>query len=289
VPSSWALGTKQHVRPRSTWFIPASLVLLVTALAAIAVAVVRAGDPLRGGSATGLPLGIAALGCLGAAATLGIRKRLRAGNFVALGGLEAWTQFHMVLGAIGFAAAVAHAGFQVTGVFTTLLLVVFALEVATGLAGQVIYATVPTTLTRLERHGLSRLVEDLLDEQSTLQRTIGELRATLPPAAERALRNDVEAAAGTLHDRMIGNYDPMVALTAAKHQLAQRLAQVQVSPDDRLTLERVVESRSRMIDVGAQLLLHRRLKIWLVLHVAIATALVVLVAFHVATALMLVR
>jgi Fe-S-cluster-containing dehydrogenase component len=283
------LGTKQHVRPRSTWFIPASLVLLVTALAAIAVAVVRAGDPLRGGSATGLPLGIAALGCLGAAATLGIRKRLRAGNFVALGGLEAWTQFHMVLGAIGFAAAVAHAGFQVTGVFTTLLLVVFALEVATGLAGQVIYATVPTTLTRLERHGLSRLVEDLLDEQSTLQRTIGELRATLPPAAERALRNDVEAAAGTLHDRMIGNYDPMVALTAAKHQLAQRLAQVQVSPDDRLTLERVVESRSRMIDVGAQLLLHRRLKIWLVLHVAIATALVVLVAFHVATALMLVR
>jgi hypothetical protein len=62
-----------------------------------------------------------------------------------------------------------------------------------------------------------------------------------------------------------------------------------VTPDDQITLERIVESRCRLQDVLAQLLLHRRLKTWLVMHVATASALVILVAFHIATALMLVR
>jgi len=280
------LGTKQHVRPRSTWFIPVSLLLGVACAVAIIAAAVLAHAPLRGGSAVGLPLGVAALACLGGAASLGARKRMRN---TAIGGLEAWTQFHMVLGAVGFLAAVAHAGFQVTGVFTTLLLLVFAFEVATGLAGQVIYATVPTTLTRLERHGLARLVEDLLDEQGTLERTIGELVATIPPQGWRALRKDVEALAGNLHGRMLGSYDPPAAVAAAKQRLIALLAATPATTDDRTTLERIVESRCRLLDVHAQLLLHRRLKIWLVMHVATATALVVLVAFHIVTAFTLVR
>jgi Fe-S-cluster-containing dehydrogenase component/CRP-like cAMP-binding protein len=283
------LGTKQQIRPRSTWFIPASLVLGVLALAAIVAAVTLSHAPLRGGSATGLPLGIVAAGCLGAAASLGVRKRMRN---TAAGGLEAWTQFHMVLGAVGFFAAVAHAGFQVTGVFTTLLLVVFAFEVATGIAGQVIYSTVPTTLTRLERHGLARLVEDLYDEQAALERSIAELVATVSRKAWRALRREIEALAGDMHDRMAASYDPTAAAVAAK----QRVATVgtdgkdqPLTPDERTTLERVVESRCRLLDVRAQLLLHRRLKVWLVMHVATASALVILLTFHIATALTLVR
>jgi len=280
------LGTKQHVRPRSTWFIPASLAFGIAAICAIVAAAAASHAPLRGSSAVGLALGIAAVTCLGAAASLGVRKRMRD---TAIGGLEAWTQFHMVLGAVGFLAAVAHAGFQVTGVFTTLLLLVFAFEVATGLAGQVIYSTVPTTLTRLERHGLARLVEDLLDEQAALARTIAELVATVNPAAWRTLRKDVEALAGDMHDRMIGSYDPAAAVAAAKQRLIGLLAPTPATTDDRTTLERIVESRCRLLDVHAQLLLHRRLKIWLVMHVATATALVVLVAFHIVTALTLVR
>jgi Fe-S-cluster-containing dehydrogenase component/CRP-like cAMP-binding protein len=280
------LGTKQHVRPRSTWFIPASLVLGIVAIAAIVAAAVLSRTPLRGGSPVGLPLGIAAAICLFAAASLGVRKRMRD---TAIGGLEAWTQFHMVLGATGFLAAVAHAGFQVTGVFTTLLLVVFAFEVATGVFGQLIYATVPTTLTRLERHGLARLVEDLYDEQGALERSIGELVATVSAKAWRALRKDVEALAGDMHGRMVANYDPPGLVTTAKQRLAALLQPHPLTADDRTTLDRVVESRCRLLDVRAQLMLHHRLKVWLVLHVATASALVVLLGFHVITALTLVR
>ncbi len=284
------LGTKQQIRQRSTWFIPASFAFGILAIAAIVAVSVLSGAPLRGSSAVGLPLGIASAVCLLAAGSQGIRKRMRNSTWV--GGLEAWTQFHMVLGAVGFFAAVAHAGFQVTGVFTTLLLLVFAFEVATGITGQVIYATVPTALTRLERHGLARLVEDLYDEEGTLERTINELVLTVPAKAWRLLRQRVEATAGNLHDRMVATYDPVAAVTAAKQKLASVLESAQgdarLGHDDHNTIERVLESRCRLLDVRAQLLLHRRLKRWLIAHVATATALIVLVAFHVVTALTLV-
>jgi Fe-S-cluster-containing dehydrogenase component/CRP-like cAMP-binding protein len=278
------LGTKQRIRSRSTWFIPASFLFGILAIAGIVAATVLTGAPLRGSSAVGLPLGIGAAVCLLAAASQGIRKRLRN---TSIGGLEAWTQFHMVLGAVGFFAAVAHAGFQVTGVFTTLLLVVFAFEVGTGITGQVIYATVPTQLTKLERHGLARLVEDLWDEESTLERSIAELIGTIASRTWRSLEKKIEAATGSMHDRMAGSYDPPAAVQAAKKRLDIALQGVQLAGDERTTIERIIESRCRLLDVKAQLLLHRRLKRWLIAHIATATALIVLVAFHVVTALTL--
>ncbi|MBX3162654.1 MAG: cyclic nucleotide-binding domain-containing protein [Deltaproteobacteria bacterium] len=279
------LGTKQQIKPRSTWFIPASFLFGILAIAGIVAATVLAKAPLRGGSSVGLPLGIGAASALLLAAFQGVRKRMRN---TAIGGLEAWTQFHMVLGAVGFFAAVAHAGFAVTGIFTTLLLVVFAIEVTTGITGQIIYATVPSALTRLERHGLARLVEDLLDEQNTLARSISELIATIQPKNWKALRPRVEGAVGSLHDRMGASYDPSTAVLGAKKKLEDGLAGVQISDEERNTLLRLVENQCRLVDVRAQLLLHRRLKRWLVAHVATASALVVLLAFHVVTAFTLI-
>ncbi len=278
------LGTKQRVRQRSTWFIPASFVLGLLAIAGVVAATMLTGAPLRGSSAVGLPLGIGAATCLFAAASQGIRKRLRN---TSIGGLEAWTQFHMVLGAVGFFAAVAHAGFQVTGVFTTLLLVVFAFEVGTGITGQVIYATVPSQLTKLERHGLARLVEDLFDEENTIERSIDELIGTISAKTWKMLKGIVDDAAGSMHDRMVGSYDPPAAVQKAKKKLEVALQNVQLTDDERNTVERVLESHCRLLDVKAQLLLHRRLKRWLVAHIATASALVVLVLFHIATALTL--
>jgi Fe-S-cluster-containing dehydrogenase component len=279
------LGTKQRIRGRSTWFIPMSFFFGILAVVGIVLATILTGARLRGGSAVGLPLGIGAAFCLFGAASQAIRKRMRN---TSIGGLEAWTQFHMVMGAVGFFAAVAHAGFQVTGVFTTLLLVVFAFEIITGISGQVIYATVPTALTRLERHGLSRLVEDLLDEEVTLERGIGELLATIQPKTWRVIKARVDQSTGNLHDRMVATYDPVAALAAGKKHLGDNMRDVQLTDADRTTIDRILESQYRLVDIKAQLMLHRRLKRWLVAHVATASALVVLLVFHVLTALTLV-
>ena len=278
------LNTKQRVRGRSTWFIPTSFLLGILAIAGIVAFAFMSGAPLRGGSAVGLPLGIFAAACLLGAGSQAIRKRMRN---TAVGGLEAWTQFHMVMGAVGFFAAVAHAGFQVTGVFTTLLLVVFAFEIATGITGQVIYATVPTALTRLERHGLSRLVEDLYDEEVTVERGVSEMIGTINARTWKGIKTLVDAASGSMHDRMNATYDPVQSLQAAKKHLAAQLAQVQLADADRNTIERILENQYRLLDIKAQLLLHRRMKRWLIAHVATAMALVVLLTFHILTALTL--
>jgi Fe-S-cluster-containing dehydrogenase component/CRP-like cAMP-binding protein len=309
----WARGqakfnnllNKQRVRGRSTWFIPVSLIFGLLAIGGIVAASFLSGAPLRGGSAVGLPLGIFAASCLFFAATLGIRKRMRntkkpdiqerqpdgsikvkkKGGGLELGSMEAWTQFHMVIGAVGFFGAVAHAGFAVTGVFTTLLLVVFAIEVVTGVTGQVIYATVPSALTRLERHGLSRLVEDLYGEESTTEQGVTELIGTIHAKTWKDIKGRVDASTGGINDRMNGTYDPPTALAAGKKHLADSLANVQITDADRLTLDRILESKYRLVDIKAQLLLHRRLKRWLIAHVATACALVVLLVFHIFTAL----
>jgi Fe-S-cluster-containing dehydrogenase component/CRP-like cAMP-binding protein len=309
----WARGqakfnnllNKQRVRGRSTWFIPASFILGLLAIGGIVAFAFLGGAPLRGGSAVGLPLGIGAAACLFFAATLGIRKRMRntkkpdiqerqpdgsikvkkKGGGLELGSMEAWTQFHMVIGAVGFFAAVAHAGFAVTGVFTTLLLVVFAIEVVTGVTGQVIYATVPSALTRLERHGLSRLVEDLYGEETSTEQGVTELIGTINAKTWNDIKRKVDASTGGINDRMNGTYDPPTALAAGKKHLADALQNIPMSDADRLTLDRVLESRYRLVDIKAQLLLHRRLKRWLIAHVATATALIILLVFHILTAL----
>jgi Fe-S-cluster-containing dehydrogenase component len=292
------LGTKQLVRRRSTWFIPASFAIGALMLLGVFAAVFASDAPMRGSSPVGLPLGIAAAACLVSAAFLGARKRMANAEIPGddkkriaprkklfpRGQLESWTQFHMMLGLVGFITACAHAGFQVTGVFTTLLLLVFAFEVITGAWGQRIYMTVPKTLTRLERHGLARLVEDLIDEEATQALAIDELAATLPAKLWRSARGRVEIAAGTIGDRFKPSYDPPAALALAKQKLG-RLPDL--TDDMRGTIERLLESRVRQLDVQAQLRLHRRLRRWLVWHVATASALLVLLAFHLVTALTL--
>jgi Fe-S-cluster-containing dehydrogenase component/CRP-like cAMP-binding protein len=277
-------ASKQMVRPRSTWFIPVSLAVGLLAIAGVLASASLSGAPLRGGSRTGLPLGVAAAGCLLGAALLGARKRMRDH---AIGGLEVWTQFHMVLGTVGFTAAVAHAGFRVTGVFTTLLVLVFALEVMTGALGQWLYTTVPPALTRLERHGLARLVEDLVEEQATLERSFGELLGTVSAKLRNSAERHVTQIAGTLGSRLRRGYDPKQAVDAARARLDALLQAKPLGAEHRLTIGRLLEMRCRLVDVRAQLHLHGRLKTWLVVHIATASALLVLLAFHIATAMTL--
>nr|HEX4318958.1 cyclic nucleotide-binding domain-containing protein [Kofleriaceae bacterium] len=299
-------GSKQQVKPRSTWFIPASFVVGLILIAAVVGAALFATpggmSAMQGGSMVGIPLGLFAAFCLFSAAFLGARKRMRNSEKAGVtnndvtppkitkpkaalfprGNLESWTQFHMMFGLVGFVTAAAHAGFHVTGIFTTLLMIVFSLEVITGALGQLIYMTVPKTLTRLERHGLARLVEDLVDEEQTLDTTIAELVQTVPAKTWGEVRGKIDSVAGSIGSRTGAKYDPPAALEAAKKSFQ---APGEVTEDVRGTLDRVLESKMRLLDVRAQLRLHRSLRRWLIWHVATATALVVLVVFHIVTAL----
>jgi Fe-S-cluster-containing dehydrogenase component/CRP-like cAMP-binding protein len=274
------LGAKQRVKPRSTWFVWVSLLFLVAGLAGVLALYLAAPGPHRGGTTLGLGFGTAAAACIGAALFLGARKRMRN---TPIGPLEVWTQFHMVIGILGFVLALAHAGFRITGVATTVLLLVFALEVLTGVLGQAIYMIAPRILTRLERAGLAKLIEDLYEEELELERGVLELRGKLGRDVVAELDRRLPAATGSIGSRFKKSYDP----TAAADRAASLVAQG--SPDEETgnAVARIARDTARLKDIRAQLLLHRSMKSWLVLHVATAGALAVFVVGHIVGMLLL--
>jgi Fe-S-cluster-containing dehydrogenase component/CRP-like cAMP-binding protein len=273
--------SKQRVKPRSTAFVWISLVFFALAAAGIVGAYLMSPEPRTGGTPWGLGFGIGAAGAILFALFLGARKRMR--NF-SLGPLEIWTQFHMVIGLLGFLAALAHAGFRITGIFTTLLLLVFAFEILTGVLGQALYMTIPRVLTRIERQGLAKLIEDLLEEEIELSRGIAELTHKSPPEIKALVDGPITRAAGGIRLRFRRTYDP------ERHPdwVRQHVAFQQIPPRYHDVVDRLIVDVCRLRDVRAQLRLHRGLKHWLVAHIAVAAALFVFLGVHVAAMLVLI-
>jgi hypothetical protein len=210
----------------------------------------------------------------------GARKKMRR---VGLGPLEWWTQFHMVIGVVGFGAALAHAGFQITGVLTALLLLLFALEVFTGVLGQYIYMHVPTQLTRLEKDGQAKLIEDLLEEEIGLAASIDELQNSLP-AKLQAVASSVRSKAMSFSPRLSKSFNKNALLA----DVTKAVNLDGVDMRSRPTMERLVGDYCSLGDVKAQVRLHRRLRTWLVAHLAITGMLVVFLLAHIAAMLMVI-
>jgi hypothetical protein len=143
--------------------------------------------------------------------------------------------------------------------------------------GQAIYMVAPKILTRLERVGLAKLIEDLLEEELELERSIAELRGKLPPQLGGELDRRLPRAVGSLGARFGRRYDPAGQAGAAAAALGGPIRE----PELRSQVERIAQDASRLRDVRAQLRLHRGMKHWLILHLASAGALAVLLVAHV--------
>ncbi len=272
--------SKQRVKPRSTVFIYVSMIFGLLGLGGIMTSYLASPGPHNGGTPLGLIYGIVAAGLIGAALAYGARKKLRN---IGAGPIEWWTQFHMVIGVVGFVAALAHAGFQITGIMTSLLLLLFALEVLTGVLGQYIYMVVPSQLTRLEKAGQAKLIEDLLGEEITLSASVEELSSSLPSKLQQ-LVSSVAPSAASFSKRLHKSFESSHLISDVR-----KMVQLdQADPRSRPTLERLVSDLCVLGDVRAQIRLHRRLKSWLVAHLAITGMLVVFLVAHIAAMLMVI-
>ncbi len=276
-------SSKQRIKPRSTTFVWASLAFFAAAVAGILGAYFLSPEPRTGGSSWGLGFGIGSTACIASAMFLGARKRMRNRS---LGHMEVWTQFHMVIGIVGFVAMLAHAGFQVNGVFTAVLLLVFAVEILTGVLGQAIYMVVPRILTRLERGGLAKLIEDLLEEEIELDKSIDELTRKSSPEVKKLFEGPIKQAAGGRGLRYKADYDSEKFLTNATRSLAD--AAKNVPPNSRATVDRLLRDQVRLQDVRAQIRLHGWLKSWLVVHLATTGALASFLLIHIVTMLLVI-
>jgi hypothetical protein len=123
----------------------------------------------HGGSAMGLAYGIAGTLLILLLASFGIRKRWYRSTF---GTLEQWMQSHIYLGILVLVILLFHTGGRFNDKIAVTTLVLVAIVVFSGVAGAILYVTIPRLLTEVESN---LTVEELSDQLNQLARSMARV------------------------------------------------------------------------------------------------------------------
>jgi Fe-S-cluster-containing dehydrogenase component len=186
---------------------------------------------------------------------------------------------HVVVGCLALAGALAHAGARMSGL-AGVLYGAFVLSAALGIVGALLYAFVPPALTRLERDGA--LPEDLRGRKGILVddlfRQVSGRSDVLKALLDRVLLPYLRAPLGGLR------------LLASGRTLAQERARVRTRIDrllegrggERLRgLDAAIGTAVELRALGPRRVLSLALRVWLVPHILVSTASLVLLVAHV--------
>lgn len=130
-------------KTQSGWAI-ASLVMLAVFTSAYAVYAAHSAEGARGGSAPGLTFGVIGFGFMIFAALLGARKRVPTWR---IGRAQAWMRGHLWLGSLSLPVILFHGGFHFGGTLTSVLMWLLIATVVSGLFGAVLQHYLPRVMT----------------------------------------------------------------------------------------------------------------------------------------------
>jgi hypothetical protein len=125
------------------WLV-ASLMILGVATAVYIAYAARSPSGLSGGSATGLAFGIIGSAFMVLAGLLAARKKVPVWR---LGRATGWMRGHLWLGLLSLPLICFHAGFRFGGLLTSVLMVLLIIVVASGLFGAVLQHYMPSIVT----------------------------------------------------------------------------------------------------------------------------------------------
>ena len=195
-----------------------------------------------------------------------------------LGTAKAWLQLHVYLGAIGFVAVLAHAGFRWPGGFQgwTLLLLSFWVT-ATGLLGVWFQKWLPLALSeglRVEAlyERIPGLVQHLLGEADALVAGASDVLARFYQAEVRAGLAGVAPSWGYLLD-----------VRAGREQVLEPFRRVApfVGEAEKEIVDDLATIRLEKMELDVQYTLQGVLRRWLILHVPPAVLLMAVLVVHV--------
>jgi hypothetical protein len=151
------------------WMI-GSAVLLVLATAAYIPYVMASPQGATGGSVIGLTYGVVGLGLMIFVGLLGLRKKFPVWR---VGRAQTWMRGHLWLGLLAFPIIWYHAGFQLGGALTLALMVLFTIVVISGLFGAALQHFLPRMITSqvpMETiyEEIPRIRQQLVEEADTL-------------------------------------------------------------------------------------------------------------------------
>jgi hypothetical protein len=122
----------------------ASLIMVVVFTAVYAAYAMRAPEGPRGGSALGLTFGVIGFGFMIFAALLGARKRVPTWR---IGRAQAWMRGHLWLGLLSLPMILFHGGFHFGGTLTRVLMWLLIITVVSGVFGAALQHYVPRVMT----------------------------------------------------------------------------------------------------------------------------------------------
>jgi len=122
----------------------ASVAILVVFTAVYVAYAVHAPEGPRGDSALGLAFGVIGFGFMMFAALLGARKRVPVWR---IGRAQAWMRGHLWLGLLSLPAILFHGGFRFGGTLTSVLMWLLIVTVASGVFGAALQHYVPRVMT----------------------------------------------------------------------------------------------------------------------------------------------
>jgi hypothetical protein len=155
--------------PRSGPFWRLVFIVLLIGTTGLYVYYARRQGYMHGGSTIGIAYGIAGSALILLLAAFGIRKRAYRSRF---GTVEQWLQSHIWLGILAAVVLVLHTGFRFNDGIAVATLALVGVVVLSGIAGAILYASVPRLLTEVESN-LS--LDEINDQLNQLGRSMARI------------------------------------------------------------------------------------------------------------------
>jgi hypothetical protein len=156
-------------RTHRPWVIATVALAIVSTIAYILYAVETPGGP-RGGSALGLTFGIVGYAMMLFAGLLGARKRVPTWR---LGRAQNWLRGHIWLGLLSLLLILYHGGFAFRGPLTLLMMILFFIVIGSGILGAAIQHYIPSFMTA--RVPLETIYEEIPHVRAQLREEADQL------------------------------------------------------------------------------------------------------------------
>jgi hypothetical protein len=284
------------------------LATLIALVIATVVYITSAGAATRpsGGSALGLAYGTIGFALMLFAGLLGARKRVRVWR---VGKAQAWLRGHLWLGLLSFPLILFHGGFAFGGALTTALMILFIIVTASGIVGAALQHFLPRVMTT--QVAMEMTYEEIPVVRSKLWAKAHELASGVcgplpggPPNAKSgssgakrpaAPASEVaEDAKTSLREFYLRAVRPFLEIPDAGEQSLDSASEAKakfeqqriiVSPVLHEVIDELEGICEEVRQLKRQVMLHRWLHGWLMVHIPISLALLILGAVHAVMAL----
>jgi hypothetical protein len=280
-------------RTHRTWVIATAALAVISTVAYVLYAVETPSGP-RGGSALGLTFGIAGYAMMLYAGLLGARKQVPTPR---IGRAQTWMRGHLWLGLLSLLLILFHAGFVFRGPLTLILMLLFFIVIGSGILGAAIQHYVPSLMT--SRVPLETIYEEIPHVRAQLREEADQLAASIcgPLEAEESqtvlveIEHDDRERFREVYLNKVRPYlaDPEIQdaeladpLRSGETFEALRRLLAPTTHGVLDDLENICEEEQQL---SRQIRIYRWLHAWLLVHVPLSIALLVLGAIHAVVAL----